>query len=105
LRVLALGPPTRNKYALIVNPYAELPRALALQGLKAITRQCRQISQRRGRLQTVEFHPRGAFESGKRLKAFSGSEGASPRIAIAEDHCMILRWIMRYVKRNEWPYG
>ena len=56
-------------------------------------------------MQTVEFHPRGAFESGEGLDAFSGSEGASPRIAIAEDHCMILRWIMRYVKRNEWPYG
>ena len=52
-------------------------------------------------MQTVEFHPRGAFESGERLDAFSGSEGASPRIAIAEDHCMILRWIMRYVKRND----
>lgn len=85
---------------LIVDAYAVLALAVAMQRFKTVAGQRGKVCERRGRLQTVQLQARGTFDSGEGLDALSARELSGPLIPIADDHFQKLAGVTRYVKRT-----
>src|ERR1700756_5708487 len=72
----ASGPcrPFKADPPLIVDTDAVLALAVAFQGFKAVAGQSREISNNRGRFQSVRLQACGPFDAGKGLDPFASSE-------------------------------
>jgi hypothetical protein len=64
------------------------PLSVALQGLEAVARQCRQILQRDGRLNPVQLETRRSFNAGQRLDSLAAGEISRSRVSIADHHSL-----------------
>src|SRR5712664_159634 len=93
--------PFKAQAPLIVNANAVLAFAVTKQGLKPIARQRGEISERCGRLQTVQLHPCGALKPGECLDVLPCGEVPRPLVPIADDHSPKITGLTRYVKRHE----
>jgi len=84
---------------LIVDAYAVLALAIAVQRFKTVAGQRGKVCERRGRFQTVQLHARGTFHSAEGLDALPARERSGPLVPKADDHLQRMPGITRYVKR------
>src|SRR5579863_7900552 len=75
--------PFKTNPPLVVNSYAVLPSAIALQGFETVARQYSQIPQRDGRLQAVELQARRMFDTREHFDLFAEGEVPDPLVPIA----------------------
>src|SRR5882724_37251 len=94
------GGPLKAQAPLIVYANAVLALPVAKQRLKSIAGQRSQVSERCGRLQTIQLHPRGAFKPREGFDEFPRGEVPRSLITVTGDHHKRIACVTRYVKHN-----
>src|SRR5208337_952097 len=84
---------------LIVDAYAVLALAVAMQRFKTVSGQRGKVRERRSCLQAVQLQPRGTLDCREGLDALPARELPGPLVPIADDHSPKMAEITRYVKR------